>query len=316
MAIIANLTGQAAFLQTTGILGDIILGPINLASGAVTGMIPSGLMPSGFGVTGPQGATGPTGPQGATGPTGPQGPQGIQGVTGVTGPTGPQGPQGITGVTGPTGPQGATGPTGPQGATGVTGPTGPAGTNGTNGAAGQGIQYFCAGFTQPQVGTTIQLNIPSAIWLNLGQNVNIPSAGYYQVASGSQPTFSLINLGYSGYNIPVGSTVATGIAYPGGITRIVTEPVTTVSANYQIDNSAPDTIILVDTTSPRTITMPPPTNGRKIILKDKTGTAETNNITLNQYKTEKIEGLAASVVLTNNWGRWTICSDGVDWYFI
>ena len=37
------------------------------------------------------------------------------------------------------------------------------------------------------------------------------------MASASVPTFGLVNLGYSGVNIPVGSGVATGLAYSGGV---------------------------------------------------------------------------------------------------
>src|SRR5581483_4569861 len=72
------------------------------------------------------------------------------------------------------------------------------------------------GFTQPQVGTTIAVKIQSGYWLQVGQYVFIPSGGYYTVASGAAPTFSLQNLGYPG-NIPVGSTVASGFVSPGGI---------------------------------------------------------------------------------------------------
>ena len=204
---------------------------INLPVGSTIGtafVSPGGVA----GTTGVTGATGPIGPQGVTGATGPTGSIGPQGVTGATGPTGSIGPQGVTGATGPTGsvgPQGvtgATGPTGsigPQGVTGATGPTGPAGAQGVTGVTGApGINAYSEsnGFTQPQVGTTIALQVPSGYWLQVGQYVFIPSGGYYQVASGAAPTFSLQNLGYSGVNLPVGSTIATAFVSPGGIAGI------------------------------------------------------------------------------------------------
>ena len=52
--------------------------------------------------------------------------------------------------------------------------------------------------------------------MQVGQYVFIASGGYYQVASGSTPTFYLDNLGYQG-NIPVGSIVATSSISPGGV---------------------------------------------------------------------------------------------------
>jgi hypothetical protein len=187
--------------------------------------------PGGFvGPTGPAGATGATGPfggppgaTGATGPTGPAGSTGATGPAGATGATGPIGPAGATGATGPTGPAGATGPsitgaTGPAGPTGATGPTGPAGVTGATGPFGIGINAYSTtiGFTQPAVGANIAVQIPSGYWMQVGQYVFIASGGYYQVASGSTPTFYLDNLGYQG-NIPVGSIVATSSISPGGV---------------------------------------------------------------------------------------------------
>ena len=127
-------------------------------------------------------------------------------------------PGGIAGTTGATGPAGATGATGPAGPTGATGPTGPAGVTGATGPFGIGINAYSTtiGFTQPAVGANIAVQIPSGYWMQVGQYVFIASGGYYQVASGSTPTFYLDNLGYQG-NIPVGSIVATSSISPGGV---------------------------------------------------------------------------------------------------
>jgi hypothetical protein len=147
----------------------------------------------------------------------------IPGAIGATGMQGIQGAVGATGPTGSIGPQGATGPIGPQGSPGVTGATGPAGApQGSPGVTGpNGINAYStlfSSYTQPQVGTTIAIQIPSAYWMSVGQYVYIPSAGYYVVASGFVPTFSLQNLGYSGINIPVGSSIASGYQIsPGGV---------------------------------------------------------------------------------------------------
>ncbi len=150
------------------------------------------------------------------------GPQGIQGATGVTGPAGA--PQGSPGVTGPTGPQGSTGTIGPIGPTGPAGTQGSVGIQGATGIIGApGINAYSTsyGFTQPNVGAAIVVQIPSSYWIQSGQYVFIPSGGYYIVASGSVPTFSLQNLGYSGVNIPVGSAVGTGFVSPGAIAGLL-----------------------------------------------------------------------------------------------
>jgi hypothetical protein len=89
-----------------------------------------------------------------------------------------------------------------------------------------------------------------------------------------------------------------------------------VSGALTIDTTTTDFILLVDTSATRNITFPAPTNGRIIVVKDKTGTCETNNITMVRNGSEKIDGLAASRVLNTNWGYWTFTSDGVDWFQI
>ena len=123
-------------------------------------------------------------------------PGGIAGTTGVTGAQGIQGSPGVTGATGS------------QGSPGITGATGSAGIN---------AYSTTQGFTQPAVGAAIPIQVPSGQWMQVGQYVFIPSGGYYTVASGSVPTFSLNNLGYSGVNIPIGSIVSAAFISPGGI---------------------------------------------------------------------------------------------------
>jgi len=200
-----------------------------------------------IGPTGIQGITGATGIQGSPGVTGATGPTGSQGVTGATGP---QGSPGVTGATGPIGPQGVTGATGPTGAQGITGATGPQGSPGVTGATGpNGINAYSlltAGYTQPAVGGLISVQIPSAYWMQVGQYVFIPSAGYYQVASGSVPTFVLSNLGYSGVNIPVGSAVAAAFVSPGGIAGI--NSISSLTASFTQPNAGSNVTISVDNT--------------------------------------------------------------------
>ena len=198
---------------TNGIISLVISGVVSVISGDVLDVRVQCTSNAGttitvadanfniFALTGAQGSAGSTGSIGSTGPTGPQGPTGPLGG-GATGPTGPAGAQGTAGVTG------ATGPTGPAGAQGITGVTGPAGIN---------AYSTSAGFTQPAASNSIAIQVPSGQWMQIGQTVFIPSGGYYRVASGAVPTFSLQNLGYSGVNIPVGSLVSAAFVSPGGI---------------------------------------------------------------------------------------------------
>lgn len=64
------------------------------------------------------------------------------------------------------------------------------------------------------------------------------------------------------------------------------------------------------------LTLPAPALNAYIIVKDKLGTFQTNNLTIVRNASEKIEGLAASYAVTGNFSSITLISDGTDWYFV
>lgn len=75
-------------------------------------------------------------------------------------------------------------------------------------------------------------------------------------------------------------------------------------------------IFLVDTSAARTFNLPAPSAGLRFTFKDKTGSAQTNNITIVRNASEQIEGVAASKIFQTNWGSWTIVSDGTNWFIV
>lgn len=82
------------------------------------------------------------------------------------------------------------------------------------------------------------------------------------------------------------------------------------------DISVPDgyCIIDVDTTSTAiSITLPTPTSGRLLIVRDSTGKFSTNNCTIIRNGSEKINNIAASKVLSAAFGLYTITCDGTNW---
>lgn len=90
----------------------------------------------------------------------------------------------------------------------------------------------------------------------------------------------------------------------------------TITANLTIDTTTTDYFILCNQSGAITITLPTPVNGRVLVIKDISGTANTNNITLARHASEKIEGLAASKLLQTNFGSWTFTTDGTDWWMV
>lgn len=89
----------------------------------------------------------------------------------------------------------------------------------------------------------------------------------------------------------------------------------TITGNLTVDTTTSDYLIYVTTSSGAiSITLPTPVNGRILLIKDISGQAATNNITLVRNGSEKIEGLAANKILQTNWGSWTFSTNGTDWF--
>jgi len=92
--------------------------------------------------------------------------------------------------------------------------------------------------------------------------------------------------------------------------------VTSVAGTLNLTSADSNKIFLISTAASRTVNLPAPASGLIFRLKDSTGQANTNNITLVRNASEQIEGIAASKILQTNWGSWTLVSDGTNWFLI
>lgn len=91
----------------------------------------------------------------------------------------------------------------------------------------------------------------------------------------------------------------------------------TITGNLTLDTTTHDYIIFVTTSSGAiSITLPAPVNGRSFIFKDITGNANTNNVTILQHASEKIEGIATSKIFQTPWFSETFVSNGTDWFLV
>ena len=75
-------------------------------------------------------------------------------------------------------------------------------------------------------------------------------------------------------------------------------------------------IYFINTAAPRTLTLPVPSAGIYIQIKDSVGDAATNNITIAPNGSEKIEGVAASYTINSNYASVIVVCDGTNWYFL
>jgi hypothetical protein len=89
--------------------------------------------------------------------------------------------------------------------------------------------------------------------------------------------------------------------------------VQTVAGNVSLDARA--VVVLVNTAAARTITLPAASAGARVVfIKDSTGQANTNAITLDRAAGGNIDGLAANRLLRVDWGAWMLISDGTNWF--
>lgn len=91
--------------------------------------------------------------------------------------------------------------------------------------------------------------------------------------------------------------------------------ITPVSSNITLGNGM---VYFVDTSSARSLALPDPATagGVRFWLKDVSGLAATNNITITRFASEKIENTAANLVLQSDFGAWQFMSDGTNWWLL
>jgi len=109
-------------------------------------------------------------------------------------------------------------------------------------------------------------------------------------------------------------SLSTDIHQINGGVNLTTKTIT--ASTYTVDTTTTDNIIYTDSTSNTiTITLPTATNGRIIMIQDKTGEASTNHITVTPPGSITINGVNSSVLLGVNYGGWIFTSDGTNWTY-
>lgn len=165
---------------------------------------------------------------------------------------------------------------------------------------------------------------------NVASNISILSGSDSSVSVSAGATFTLANsvVNSSNTNAVTGAgTIVYGGLTFNGISSLINTTTQTpiISSNDAIKVKSPgaypyttvpqDALILVDTSSARTITpLASPTTGQKHIIKDSVGSAAANNITVTPSG-KNIDG-AASSTMNINYGSMTIIYNGTEWSII
>jgi len=98
-----------------------------------------------------------------------------------------------------------------------------------------------------------------------------------------------------------------------GVVQLVGQEVKVISGNVTLTKNC---VHLVNTSAARSLTLPTPALNIWITVKDKTGSAQTNNITIVRAGSEKIETVAASYTMSTDLQSLTFVSDGTDWFVV
>ena len=116
------------------------------------------------------------------------------------------------------------------------------------------------------------------------------------------------NASGSSVQITAGGAIA---SIPGSVTTLSRQA---VSSNLVISAAATFVFLSVDTTADRTITLPSAStvaDGRFFIIKDSSGLAPTNNITLTPDGADSIDNTASTLAITSANSTTWVMSDGV-----
>lgn len=151
------------------------------------------------------------------------------------------------------------------------------------------------------------VNAPEVLLLSVdGKLLTIGSTNDYTFtsidASGFSSQVTLTQSIAAGLNI---QAIKLGLKKETELARTVL----TVASNVTLISN---TFALVDTTSARTLTLPAPSRNSLITVKDSTGNAGTNNITINTTS-GLIDG-ASTATISTNFGFNSFISDGTNWF--
>lgn len=180
------------------------------------------------------------------------------------------------------------------------------GVTGVSGVASGPSKYFTMGINPATDGYGLRLAYPAGSGLYSGIYVR-NNANNANIRAIAVDTNNVVNVGDTAHYNQLN----------GGL-RIQTRA---ISANYTVDTTYTDTILLVETSGGTVeITLPSAeNNGRIIIVKDVGGllTSSTNYIVIKTPSTEKIENSTADKTLTTAFGSWTFVVDSNgDWWMI
>jgi hypothetical protein len=182
-----------------------------------------------------------------------------------------------------------------------------------------------------------EISVSAVTNVELGYLSGVTSAIQTQL-DGKEPTITVLPISKGGTNsataltndlvmvsdsgaIVESSTTVTELGYLNNVTSDIQAQLDSKTGyNVQTNSgtftaTAGQTILINTSTVAADVTLPAAINNTFLILKDASGNATANNITVSGQIGENIDG-SASIVMDSNYESKTFVSDGSDWYII
>jgi len=153
----------------------------------------------------------------------------------------------------------------------------------------------------------------TSVALSDGSSSPIYSISGSPVTGSGTLTFTLAN---QNANLVFAGPSTGSAAQPGFRSLVAADlPAPATSTITSNTNAVAGTIYFCDTTSSAfTVTLPAPSAGAQVIVEDSAGSFSTHNLTIAPHASEKINGVAANIVLSRNYQKITLTSNGTDWF--
>lgn len=137
----------------------------------------------------------------------------------------------------------------------------------------------------------------------MSQTVVLAGVNYTVPDPGDQPNWAT---GLTPYLVAVAAVVASSPSFMQYVS-VAASPTSMVSGKTY----------LVDTTSIAIqVNLPTPAQNAWVIVKDSGFNSFTHNITIHRAGSEKIDGVVADFVISNNGAAWMFMSNGTDWFSV
>jgi hypothetical protein len=193
---------------------------------------------------------------------------------------------------------------------------------GTYTADGQGIELSGTQYSLELDGSTLTKGA-SGLKVSTGgiANNEISASAAIDFSKMANLTVSRALVSDGSGDVSVATTTSTEIGYVNGVTSAIQTQlnnIRAVSGNVSISSDTTLTdrrLHLVNTSAARSLDLPAVSATLYLVVKDVTGSAATNNITITTPGAETIDG-AATYVIDANYASVTIVSDGVNYFVI